>query len=144
MCGFPQTVHGGLTAAIVDETLGGLCVSLWRSGALGFRPPAYTARLEVDYKKKIPAGSIILCTTELEKVEDRKVGGTSRTVVIQLSLTNLLPSNLFCLFTAAQMWMTARVTNGSGVVYATARALFVAPRLRNVLLGWIPGFGSKS
>lgn len=51
VCGYPQTVHGGLTAAIVDETLGGLGVCMWRSGALGFRPPAYTARLEVDYKK---------------------------------------------------------------------------------------------
>ena len=51
MCGFPQTVHGGLTAALVDETFGGLSVSIWRAGKLGFRPPAYTARLEVDYKQ---------------------------------------------------------------------------------------------
>lgn len=50
MCGFPATVHGGLTAAIVDETFGGLAVAVWRQGKLGFRPPAYTARLEVDYK----------------------------------------------------------------------------------------------
>lgn len=137
VCGFPQTVHGGLTAAIVDETFGGLGVGLWKAGVLGFRPPAYTARLEVskayhssnrieisavfsvlsivlsllqvDYKKKIPAGAVILCTTELEKAEDRK------------------------------LWMTAKVTNGSGMVYATARALFVAPRL----LGWIPRFDNK-
>ena len=109
VCGFPQTVHGGLTAAIMDETLGGLGVSLWRSGALGFRPPAYTARLEVDYKKKIPSGTVILCTTKLEKLEDRK------------------------------LWMAAEVSNGTGIVYANARALFVAPRLQNVLLGWIPG-----
>ena len=37
VCGFPQTVHGGLTAAIMDETLGGLGVSLWRSGAIGWQ-----------------------------------------------------------------------------------------------------------
>ncbi|GAX80770.1 hypothetical protein CEUSTIGMA_g8205.t1 [Chlamydomonas eustigma] len=73
VCGFPQTVHGGLTAAIMDETFGGLGVCLWKSGALGFRPPAYTARLEVDYKKKIPAGTVIKCSTGLQKVEDRKV-----------------------------------------------------------------------
>mmetsp|Transcript_32245 Transcript_32245/g.71351 ORF Transcript_32245/g.71351 Transcript_32245/m.71351 type:complete len:278 (+) Transcript_32245:89-922(+) len=109
VCGFPQTVHGGLTAAIVDETFGGLGVCLWKSGALGMRPPAYTARLEVDYKKKIPAGSLILCTTHLEKVEDRKI------------------------------WMTAEVSNGDGVVYATGKALFVAPKLQNVFFGWIPG-----
>ncbi|KAG2453867.1 hypothetical protein HYH02_002074 [Chlamydomonas schloesseri] len=98
VCGFPQTVHGGLTAALVDETLGGLAVALWRAGQLGFRPPAYTARLEVDYKRKIPCGSVILVSTEVEKVADRKV------------------------------WMRATVTNGKGTVYATGRSLFVAPR----------------
>ena len=51
VCGYPQTVHGGMTAAVIDETLGGLCISLWKTGALGFRPPAYTARLEVDYRQ---------------------------------------------------------------------------------------------
>lgn len=51
VCGWPSTVHGGLTAALVDETLGGLCVSLWKSGSLGMRLPGYTARLEMDYKK---------------------------------------------------------------------------------------------
>ncbi|GFR48862.1 hypothetical protein Agub_g10816 [Astrephomene gubernaculifera] len=101
VCGFPQTVHGGLTAALVDETLGGLAVALWRAGQLGFRPPAYTARLEVDYKRKIPNGSVILVTTEVEKLDDRKV------------------------------WLRARVCNGKGSVYATGRALFVAPR-------WLP------
>ena len=67
--------------------------------------------IQVDYKKKIPAGSAVLCTTELEKAEDRK------------------------------LWMTAKVTNGSGLVYAEARALFVAPKLQNALLGFLPGFG---
>lgn len=106
VCGFPQTVHGGLTAALVDETFGGLSVSIWRAGKLGFRPPAYTARLEVDYKQKIPAGSIILVSTEVEKVQDRKV------------------------------WMRATVSNGKGKVYATSRALFVAPRF---LPDWLGG-----
>ncbi|GLC40664.1 hypothetical protein PLESTM_001099000 [Pleodorina starrii] len=101
VCGFPQTVHGGLTAALVDETAGGLAVALWRAGDLGFRPPAYTARLEVDYKRKIPNGQIILIATEVEQLADRKV------------------------------WLRAKVTNGKGAVYATGRALFVAPR-------WLP------
>lgn len=109
VCGFPQTVHGGLTAAILDETLGGLGVCMWRSGALGFRPPAYTARLELDYKRKIPAGSIVMCSTQVEKIDNRKI------------------------------WMTGQMTDGEGVVYASARALFVAPRLKTVLWGWIPG-----
>jgi acyl-coenzyme A thioesterase PaaI-like protein len=99
VCGFPQTVHGGLTAAIVDETLGGLGVCMWRAGKLGVRPPAYTARLEVDYKRKIPAGSTILVTAELDHVEGRKI------------------------------WMRATVSDGMGTEYAQAKALFVAPRM---------------
>ncbi len=35
--------------------------------------PAYTARLEVDYKQKVPAGSTILCTTELESIGEGEV-----------------------------------------------------------------------
>lgn len=48
MCGHPQTVHGGLTAAIIDETFGGLAVSVWLQGKLGVISPPYTARLEVS------------------------------------------------------------------------------------------------
>lgn len=44
-------MHGGLTAAIIDETLGGLYTSLLTSGNLGMTLPGLTARLEVDYKK---------------------------------------------------------------------------------------------
>lgn len=51
--------------------------------------------------QRIPAGSIIQCTTTVEKVEDRKV------------------------------WMRATVTDGKKTVYASGRALFVAPR-------WLP------
>jgi len=109
VCGYPQTVHGGLTAAISDETFGGLGVCLWRSGALGFRPPAYTARLEVDYKRKIPAGNVLVTTTRVEKLDGRK------------------------------LWMTATISDGKGRTYAMARALFVAPRMQQVLLGWLPG-----
>lgn len=36
---------------------------------------ALPARLQVDYKKKIPAGSTVVCSTEVESIEDRKVGG---------------------------------------------------------------------
>ncbi len=52
-------MHGGLTAAIIDETFGGLGICMWKSGALGVRLPAYTARLEVDYKQ-VSAGTLVL------------------------------------------------------------------------------------
>lgn len=49
--GYPATCHGGLTAAIVDETFGGLYSSLLTSGKLGVTIPGLTARLEMDYKR---------------------------------------------------------------------------------------------
>ena len=44
-------MHGGLTAAIVDESFGFLWLSLRSNGQLPFRGPAFTAHLEVDYKQ---------------------------------------------------------------------------------------------
>jgi len=32
-----QVVHGGLTAALLDETFGGLSVSIWRAGGMGLQ-----------------------------------------------------------------------------------------------------------
>lgn len=42
VCGFPRIVHGGLTAAIIDESFGGLLFALKQSRALKFWGPAYT------------------------------------------------------------------------------------------------------
>lgn len=99
VCGYPSTVHGGLTAAIVDETFGGLYTALLTTGNLGATLPGLTARLELDYKKKIPSGTVLLVTAELESVETRKV------------------------------WMKATVSDGSRSTFATGRALFVAPNI---------------
>lgn len=66
-------VHGGLTAAIFDEAFGGLLFSLKKARAVQFWGPAYTVQLEVSYKSKISAGAKILCTTEVESVEGRKL-----------------------------------------------------------------------
>lgn len=108
--GYPNTTHGGMTAALLDDTFGGLGGSLWKAGALGFRPPAYTARLEIDYKKKIPSGSTILVSAQVESMVDRKI------------------------------WMSAQVSDGKSTVYATGRALFIAPRISSIF-SWIPGLG---
>lgn len=51
VCGFPKIVHGGLTAAIIDESFGFLWLSLRANKQLPFRGPAFTAHLEVDYKQ---------------------------------------------------------------------------------------------
>ena len=42
--------HSGMTAAIVDESFGGLLLALRQAGALPFWGPAFTASLEVAYK----------------------------------------------------------------------------------------------
>lgn len=114
VCGYPSTVHGGLTAAIIDETLGGLYTALLASGGLGLRMPGLTARLEVDYKRRIAAPAVLHVATEVESVEPRKV------------------------------WMRATVSDGKGSVFATGRALFVAPSVGKALLKGIklPGGGA--
>ena len=105
VCGYPGIVHGGLTAALVDEAMGHLFYALRTHGHLPFVGPAFTAALEVSYKKRIPAGSLLLVTCDLDWAEGRKLR------------------------------LTARVADGPGegaTVYATAGALFVAPRLTRV------------
>lgn len=72
VCGHPGLVHGGISATICDETLGALAYMLKRDGALP-AGPAFTARLEVDYKKPLPAGSEVCCTARLISVEGRKI-----------------------------------------------------------------------
>ena len=53
-------------------TAGGLVFSLKKNNKLG-PGPAFTVRLEVDYKKPIPAESEIVCTAKVDSVEGRKV-----------------------------------------------------------------------
>lgn len=104
VAGFPKVVHGGLTAAIFDETFGGLLFSLKQDRVLKFWGPAYTVHLEVDYKSRIDAGKTVLCTTEIESTEGRKI------------------------------WMKAKMSDGpDGKTYATARALFVVPKPMKML-----------
>ncbi|KAF8068256.1 THEM4 [Scenedesmus sp. PABB004] len=117
VCGYPSTVHGGLTAALVDESFGGLYTALLTTGRLGATLPGLTARLELDYKRKIPAGTVLLITTEVEAVEPRKV------------------------------WMRAGVSDGRGTTFAAGRALFVAPNLGKQfagLLKWRDGAVASS
>ena len=103
VCGYPRVVHGGLTAAMVDEAMGHLFYALRSHGDLPFAGPAFTAHLEVDYHRKISAGRLLLVTAEVEGVAGRKLR------------------------------MRATVTDGppgraGTTTYASATALFVAPR----------------
>lgn len=74
-------------------------------------PPGLTARLEVNYTRKLAADTVIICTTELESISGRKV------------------------------WMHSSVQDGIlGVECAKARALFVAPRWTSLVTGLLPKF----
>ena len=50
ICSDRMVIAAGMTAAIVDETFGGLLLALRQAGALPFWGPAFTASLEVAYK----------------------------------------------------------------------------------------------
>lgn len=70
----------GLTAALVDETLGALVYILKREGIIG-DGPSFTVRLEMDYKKPVPASTIVCCTAELQSAEGRKAWVKARVQV---------------------------------------------------------------
>ena len=72
--------HAGLTAALVDETLGALVYILKREGVIG-GGPSFTVRLEMDYKKPVPASTIMCCTAELVSAEGRKAWVKARVEV---------------------------------------------------------------
>ena len=105
VCGHPGVAHGGVSAALHDDTLGGLAYVLKTHGGgdgdgIIIPPgPAFTVALDVAYKATVPAGAAVLITATVEKVDGRK------------------------------MWLTSELTTQpDGVVRSTARALFVVPK----------------
>lgn len=59
--GHPNTAHGGLIAAILDETMG-MVVGLHSSPGMS----GYTAFINVRFKKPVPTPGVVLCRTWLE------------------------------------------------------------------------------
>lgn len=98
VAGHPRIVHGGFTSALIDETTGGLVFELKKAGALG-PGPAFTAHLEVDFKKPLPVSIPTICTAWVDSIEGRKV------------------------------WVQAAMLDKpGGTVFATGKALYVTPR----------------
>jgi uncharacterized protein (TIGR00369 family) len=92
-CGHAGLVHGGAIAATFDDAFGALFFSLERG-------KGFTARLEINYRKPIPAGTPLRVVTAVESVEGRKV------------------------------WMTSKMVAEDGeTAYADARSLFVVARV---------------
>ena len=67
LCGHVGIVHGGMLATLMDESMGrcGLAALPSRMG--------YTARLTVDFRKPVKAGSYVVIKAEVVKTEGRKV-----------------------------------------------------------------------
>lgn len=63
--GAPGLAHGGLLSAAFDETLGALNWLL--------ATPAVTARLEVDFRRPVPVGTVLHIDAEIVAVKGRKI-----------------------------------------------------------------------
>lgn len=63
--GAPGLAHGGLIASAFDEALGSL---VWM-----LQTPAVTGRLETDYLRPVPIGSLLLITARCTGVQGRKI-----------------------------------------------------------------------
>jgi acyl-coenzyme A thioesterase PaaI-like protein len=63
--GAPGLAHGGLLTAAFDETLGSLN---WLLGK-----PAVTARLEVNFRRPVPVGTVLHIDAEIIGVAGRKI-----------------------------------------------------------------------
>ncbi|EQB44612.1 hypothetical protein CGLO_16625 [Colletotrichum gloeosporioides Cg-14] len=102
MCGHPGIVHGGLLATMLDEGLARCCF-----GALPHNV-GVTAKLEINYRKPVHAGTYVVLRAQTVRVEGRKawVEGQLETLVDE---------------------------GQEPVVLAQATALFVSPRFASVM-----------
>ncbi len=67
MCGHPAFIHGGAIASVLDDCMGILFLS---SG----HGTGFTANLNVDYRRPIPAGSLLRVDVRLTGWEVGKSG----------------------------------------------------------------------
>ncbi|MFD8567432.1 PaaI family thioesterase [Streptomyces sp. NPDC057694] len=67
--GAPGLAHGGLLATALDETLGSLN---WLTQAI-----AVTGRLETDYVRPVPVGTVLHLSAEITAVAGRKIYSTA-------------------------------------------------------------------
>jgi uncharacterized protein (TIGR00369 family) len=68
--GPPKHVHGGASAALIDEVMG---AAVWNSGY-----QVVAAHLSFDYKRPVPLGEEITIKGYVERVEGKKVFTTGK------------------------------------------------------------------
>ncbi|OJD30845.1 thioesterase superfamily protein [Diplodia corticola] len=100
--GYPATMHGGMTAALMDELTGQLLnINVdHRNRMSGVHKPlnAMTAYLNVSYKNPLPLPGVILGTAKITRVDGRK------------------------------FYLRGTLEDGTGQIYAIGEALFVEIR----------------
>lgn len=75
--GFPGVIHGGIVAAVLDETLG-------RTSILSENPEwTMTGRLEVRYRRYVPYGPLLRVRASLGKQRRRMVQATGMLTVAE-------------------------------------------------------------
>lgn len=97
LCGHPGIVHGGLIATILDEGLARCCFAALPNKV------GVTARLLINYRAPVPAGSYVVLRAKTTDVDGRKA------------------------------WVEGRIESlvaegEKPTVYAEATALFIEPR----------------
>lgn len=90
VCGHPSIVHGGLTAALLDQTLGAATFVAQPTKT------CFTANLSVNYRKPLPAHTIVAVRCVVTRIEGRKLHATGR--VELLSDRNVLFAEATALF----------------------------------------------
>ncbi|EQC27835.1 hypothetical protein SDRG_14419 [Saprolegnia diclina VS20] len=91
LCGHTGIVHGGCISTVCDELFG--WTMYWIMDKAGF-----TANLNVNFRKPLPAQTLAIVTTELERIEGRKV------------------------------YLKAKVQDAEGNTYTEATSLFIMPK----------------
>ncbi|KAK2807891.1 hypothetical protein FQN50_005282 [Emmonsiellopsis sp. PD_5] len=69
--GFRDTIHGGVLASLVDETMGS-CVEAFRQLVVQDREYLYTAKLEMSYRAPAMSPGVIMIKTRLVARQGRK------------------------------------------------------------------------
>ena len=67
--GAPGLIHGGLLSTAMDEAMGSLAYLLMT--------PAVTGRLEVDFRRPVPVGSVVVIDARIIAQHGRKVYATA-------------------------------------------------------------------
>lgn len=115
VCGHAGIVHGGLTAAMIDESFGYLLYLARRAKILQFKA-VLTASLEVQYKQPLPSRTAVCISARISRVDGRKVWVTAELADSPETRAEGLRE------------ADAAASPAKRVVFASAQALFIAPR----------------